>query len=145
MTLGGSSLQFDDKDFPASRAQSADQYEAKPQVVVKLTKRQRARNNKCAESGAQNKPPGDEKVVIKRIRRVKANDRERNRMHNLNEALDRLRKHLPAGKCDDNKMTKIETLKSALEYIQTLARLLHETNYNTTQLQCDHSSPSSSQ
>lgn len=67
-----------------------------------------------------------DKTVIKRIRRVKANDRERNRMHNLNEALDRLRKHLPASK-DDSKMTKIETLKSAQEYIQALSRLLMET------------------
>lgn len=68
-----------------------------------------------------------EKIIIKRIRRVKANDRERNRMHNLNEALDRLRKHLPVAK-DDTKMTKIETLKSAQEYIQALSRLLLEAN-----------------
>lgn len=66
-----------------------------------------------------------DKTFIKRIRRVKANDRERNRMHNLNEALDRLRKHLPSAR-DDNKMTKIETLRSAQEYIQALSRLLLE-------------------
>lgn len=64
-----------------------------------------------------------DRVFIKRVRRVKANDRERNRMHNLNKALDRLRKHLPAAK-GDSKMTKIETLKSAQEYIQALSRLL---------------------
>lgn len=68
-----------------------------------------------------------DKTFIKRIRRVKANDRERNRMHNLNEALDKLRKHLPTAK-DDSKMTKIETLKSAQEYIQALSRLLIETS-----------------
>lgn len=66
------------------------------------------------------------KVVVKRERRVKANDRERNRMHNLNEALDKLRKHLPAAR-DDTKMTKIETLRSAREYIQRLGKLLMAT------------------
>lgn len=71
------------------------------------------------------------RVVVKRLRRVKANDRERNRMHNLNEALDRLRKHLPCGK-EDGKMTKIETLKSAQEYIQALSRLLEETKPTTS-------------
>lgn len=69
---------------------------------------------------------GADKIVIKRIRRVKANDRERNRMHNLNEALDKLRKHLPMSKDGDTKLTKIETLKSAREYIQSLSRLLLE-------------------
>ena len=78
------------------------------------------------EAGA-GKTLGDQRVVFKRIRRVKANDRERNRMHNLNEALDRLRKHLPSGKGEDNKMTKIETLRSAQEYIQALGRLLQGT------------------
>lgn len=81
--------------------------------------------NKTAANGATG-GAGD-KVFIKRIRRVKANDRERNRMHNLNEALERLRKHLPAAK-DDSKMTKIETLKSAQEYIQALSKLLLETS-----------------
>lgn len=75
--------------------------------------------------------PDERVVVVKRQRRVKANDRERNRMHNLNEALERLRKHLPGGK-DDNKMTKIETLKSAQEYIQTLSRILKETASSVT-------------
>lgn len=78
-----------------------------------------------------NATSGD-KTFIKKIRRVKANDRERNRMHNLNEALDRLRKHLPASK-DESKMTKIETLKSAQEYIQALSRLLMETNNSVQQ------------
>lgn len=67
-----------------------------------------------------------EKVFIKRIRRVKANDRERNRMHNLNEALDRLRKHIPGAR-KDPKMTKIGTLRSAQEYILMLSKILKET------------------
>uniref|UniRef100_A0A3Q2VQF3 Neurogenin 3 n=1 Tax=Haplochromis burtoni TaxID=8153 RepID=A0A3Q2VQF3_HAPBU len=49
-------------------------------------------------------------------RRMKANDRERHRMHNLNSALDALRSILPALP-EDAKLTKIETLRFARNYI----------------------------
>ncbi|CAG0884391.1 unnamed protein product [Cyprideis torosa] len=58
----------------------------------------------------------------KRTRRIKANDRERNRMHMLNGALDRLRCVLPT--TDDNKLTKIETLRFAHNYIWALSETL---------------------
>ncbi|XP_014394663.1 PREDICTED: LOW QUALITY PROTEIN: neurogenin-1 [Myotis brandtii] len=57
---------------------------------------------------------------LRRSRRVKANDRERNRMHNLNAALDALRSVLPSFP-DDTKLTKIETLRFAYNYIWALA------------------------
>lgn len=97
------------------------------------TTHQEATNTTNQDKGKDSATSGD-KTFIKKIRRVKANDRERNRMHNLNEALDRLRKHLPAAK-DESKMTKIETLKSAQEYIQALSRLLMETDNNIQQQQ----------
>lgn len=59
----------------------------------------------------------------KRSRRVKANDRERNRMHNLNSALDALRGVLPTFP-DDAKLTKIETLRFAHNYIWALTQTL---------------------
>lgn len=59
----------------------------------------------------------------KRSRRVKANDRERNRMHNLNSALDALRGVLPTFP-DDAKLTKIETLRFAHNYIWALTETL---------------------
>uniref|UniRef100_T1IKM5 BHLH domain-containing protein n=1 Tax=Strigamia maritima TaxID=126957 RepID=T1IKM5_STRMM len=59
----------------------------------------------------------------KRVRRVKANDRERNRMHMLNDALDRLRTVLPSSP-EDTKLTKIETLRFAHNYIWTLSETL---------------------
>ncbi|XP_050074589.1 basic helix-loop-helix neural transcription factor TAP-like [Anopheles maculipalpis] len=60
---------------------------------------------------------------IKRVRRLKANDRERNRMHTLNEALERLRLTLPTFP-EDTKLTKIETLRFAYNYIFSLVQLL---------------------
>ncbi|XP_077119078.1 neurogenin-1 [Ranitomeya variabilis] len=61
--------------------------------------------------------------TIKKTRRVKANDRERNRMHNLNSALDELRSILPCFP-DDTKLTKIETLRFAHNYIWALSETL---------------------
>lgn len=60
---------------------------------------------------------------IKRNRRVKANDRERNRMHMLNHALDRLRTVLPTFP-EETKLTKIETLRFAHNYIWALSQTL---------------------
>lgn len=61
--------------------------------------------------------------VVKKNRRAKANDRERNRMHNLNDALDALRGVLPAFP-DETKLTKIETLRFAHNYIWALSETI---------------------
>ncbi|XP_074532722.1 neurogenin-3 [Halichoeres trimaculatus] len=60
-------------------------------------------------------------------RRLKANDRERHRMHNLNSALDVLRSILPAMP-QDAKLTKIETLRFAHNYIWALTAILRMTD-----------------
>ncbi|KAK7916250.1 hypothetical protein WMY93_012011 [Mugilogobius chulae] len=49
--------------------------------------------------------------------------RERNRMHNLNDALDALRRVLPAFP-DETKLTKIETLRFAHNYIWALSETI---------------------
>lgn len=61
-------------------------------------------------------------------RRAKANDRERHRMHNLNSALDALRRVLPTFP-DDAKLTKIETLRFAHNYIWALTETLRITEH----------------
>ena len=58
-----------------------------------------------------------------RLRRVKANTRERNRMHGLNDALDILRQHVPCYS-KTQKLSKIETLRLASNYIGALADIL---------------------
>ncbi|XP_017004279.3 basic helix-loop-helix neural transcription factor TAP [Drosophila takahashii] len=62
-------------------------------------------------------------VRIKRFRRMKANDRERNRMHNLNDALEKLRVTLPSLP-EETKLTKIEILRFAHNYIFALEQVL---------------------
>ncbi|XP_010863611.1 neurogenic differentiation factor 1 [Esox lucius] len=58
-----------------------------------------------------------------KVRRMKANARERNRMHGLNDALESLRKVVP---CYSNtqKLSKIETLRLAKNYIWALSEIL---------------------
>ncbi|XP_069125661.1 neurogenic differentiation factor 4-like [Argopecten irradians] len=60
---------------------------------------------------------------LKKTRRSKANDRERTRMHGLNDALEVLREVLPASD-GENKLTKIETLRMAYNYIWVLSQTL---------------------
>jgi len=74
---------------------------------------------------------------LRQTRRLKANDRERSRMHALNSALDRLRRVLPIsaaeaggdrvsgeGPAVSTRLTKIETLRSAYNYIHLLTETL---------------------
>uniref|UniRef100_A0A3P8UHZ2 Neurogenin 3 n=1 Tax=Amphiprion percula TaxID=161767 RepID=A0A3P8UHZ2_AMPPE len=78
-------------------------------------------------------------------RRIKANDRERLRMHNLNSALDALRSILPALP-EDAKLTKIETLRFARNYIWALTetlRMADQHGHTPDYLASDLSSPAS--
>ncbi|KAI1721329.1 helix-loop-helix DNA-binding domain-containing protein [Ditylenchus destructor] len=64
--------------------------------------------------------------VKKQIRRVKANSRERNRMHGLNRAMDTLRELVPLHNyLNHQKLSKIETLRLARNYITALNWLLN--------------------
>lgn len=60
---------------------------------------------------------------IKKKRRLAANERERRRMHNLNEAFDKLRQHLPSAE-GNRQLSKYETLQIAQTYITALCELL---------------------
>ncbi|XP_074855844.1 neurogenin-3 [Carettochelys insculpta] len=68
----------------------------------------------------------------RRSRRMKANDRERNRMHNLNSALDALRGVLPTFP-EDSRLTKIETLRFAHNYIWALTQTLRLADHSLQQ------------
>lgn len=95
------------------------------------------RRRKDATGGGKAEP----QLVVKntKTRRLKANDRERQRMHNLNAALEKLRRVLPhtmtASRIANDggqeprgtmKMSKIETLRYAHKYIWTLSETLKE-------------------
>ncbi|XP_058828156.1 neurogenic differentiation factor 6-like [Topomyia yanbarensis] len=92
-----------------------------PSARIKLRKRTGAPTTPCVGNVAN--------------KRVKANQRERNRMHGLNDALDRLRHCVPlpqqftVTRCDHTtpqRLSKIETLRLAKNYIFALAETLRE-------------------
>lgn len=64
---------------------------------------------------------------LSKYRRKTANARERFRMQEINDAFERLRNAMPCAPGDegaDAKVTKITTLRLAMDYISALARLL---------------------
>lgn len=57
------------------------------------------------------------------VRRLESNERERQRMHNLNNAFQALREAIPHVKTD-KKLSKIETLTLAKNYIKALTTII---------------------
>ncbi|XP_015925593.1 neurogenic differentiation factor 6-A-like [Parasteatoda tepidariorum] len=83
--------------------------------VLKTTKRKQSTKSRAAKT---------------RNRRCKANARERNRMHSLNAALDKLRDYIPV-RSKSQKLSKIETLRLARNYIIALSETLNNDDMNT--------------
>ncbi|KAG8433917.1 hypothetical protein GDO86_012329 [Hymenochirus boettgeri] len=54
------------------------------------------------------------------------NERERNRVKLVNMGFAKLRQHVPQAQGPNKKMSKVETLRSAVEYIRALQSLLME-------------------
>ncbi|VDM56689.1 unnamed protein product [Angiostrongylus costaricensis] len=75
-------------------------------------------------------------LLKKKQRRLKANGRERQRMHGLNDALDVLRQYVPIT-MQHQKLSKIETLRLARNYILVLQRML-QTGHQPTPLEYAH-------
>lgn len=106
-------LHTDDEDSrssPCPASPDSSPRSPEPEQQPKKRRRGRARSDATVQ-------------VVKKNRRLKANDRERNRMHNLNDALDTLRGVLPAFP-DETKLTKIETLRFAHNYIWALSETI---------------------
>ncbi|GIX68832.1 achaete-scute homolog 1 [Caerostris darwini] len=68
---------------------------------------------------------------------ARRNERERNRVRQVNMGFATLRQHVPNG-AKSKKMSKVETLRSAVQYIKQLQRLL---NNDGTPLDDENSAP----
>lgn len=75
--------------------------------------------------GPKKKQMTPARVAKFKLRRIKANARERSRMHGLNEALEILRDVMPSFGMVQ-KLSKIETLRLAFNYIGALSDILAE-------------------
>lgn len=112
---------------PCSSYMDADEYEGAESADSSSTATRTgvtAKRKRVPKASSRTRVPPGGRVKVKKTRRLKANDRERNRMHTLNGALDRLRCVLPTFP-DDTKLTKIETLRFAHNYIWALSETLN--------------------
>ncbi|TNN07540.1 Neurogenic differentiation factor 6-A [Schistosoma japonicum] len=74
--------------------------------------------NGTRRRGPKKKPDSQERVVRMKMRRARANARERSRMHGLNSALDALRQHIPSALV-------------ACNYIGLLASILNDIHFES--------------
>ena len=84
-----------------------------------MTGKQTASRKRPAESGPVERKKRNPNSVLRR------NARERDRIRNVNDAFDALRTKVPNGESiKGRKISKVETLKSAIEYINALRDIL---------------------
>ena len=123
---------LDDLDLPTDSELEEDEEDADDDKKSKTGGRKKQKSDDKDKDGEQKTPKkrGPKKkrmtkarIVKLKVRRVKANARERNRMHGLNEALDELRQHVPCYS-KTQKLSKIETLRLASNYINSLGEIL---------------------
>jgi hypothetical protein len=94
--------------------------------------------------GPKKKQMTPSRVARFKVRRIKANGRERDRMKGLNEELERLRETIPCFSLSQ-KLSKIETLRLAKNYIEALSQMVSNNqipdNTQFAQLLCQGLSP----
>lgn len=74
---------------------------------------------------------------------ARRNERERNRVRLVNHGFATLRQHVP-NSTKNKKMSKVDTLKSAVEYIKRLQELLGETGMMSSSSADENSYPGQS-
>ncbi|XP_029904509.1 achaete-scute homolog 1b-like [Myripristis murdjan] len=113
--------------MPVSRAESRAPAPARRPVGSAAQSRQRSTSPqllRCKRRG--NLQAGVDLDFCHHQRRlsvVRRNERERNRVRMVNAGFHTLRQHVPRGAAN-GKLSKVETLRSAVEYIRALQRLL---------------------
>jgi neurogenic differentiation factor 1 len=94
--------------------------------------------------GPKKKQMTPSRIARFKVRRIKANGRERERMKSLNEQLERLRETIPCFALSQ-KLSKIETLRLAKNYIEALTQMISTNqipdNIHFAQLLCKDLSP----
>ncbi|KAM4619527.1 achaete-scute homolog 1b [Polymixia lowei] len=112
------------------------------QTKTKVLKRQRSSSpellrckRRLSFNGLGYSIPQQQPVAVAR-----RNERERNRVKQVNMGFQTLRQHVPNGAAN-KKMSKVETLRSAVEYIRALQQLLDEHDAVSAAFQCGLPSP----
>ncbi|XP_068232325.1 class A basic helix-loop-helix protein 15-like [Palaemon carinicauda] len=106
-----------------SSAGAAKKYGLRPRNVIRRVQAEKRRED---EPGRVSKASRVRPAPLSKYRRKTANARERQRMKEINNAFETLRRILPdfCRRREASSMTKITTLKLAVSYIRTLSHIL---------------------
>lgn len=138
----------DDFDNPA--ALKEDKYSLRPRSMRRITEKPKAQQDSIGTNSARQVTKGQSKskpksAPLSKYRRKTANARERNRMREINQAFETLRRvvpHMQAPATGSNeKLTKITTLRLAMKYINALSAALNNPmeNISMDMVQQDYS------
>ncbi|XP_076054329.1 uncharacterized protein LOC143033017 [Oratosquilla oratoria] len=110
------------RNQPTSRI--AEKYGLRPRTIIKRIQMERSKQ----ELSFKGPKPKAKPPPLSKYRRKTANARERHRMKEINDAFETLRKALPSGASAraSASMTKITTLKLAVNYIKALGDILDD-------------------
>lgn len=108
---------------PSEATFREEKYGLRPRTLIKRLQQERTPEVPKKQQRSKSRP-----APLSKYRRKTANARERHRMREINNAFESLRKALPEDYETrvSNTMTKISTLKLAVQYIQALSRVLSE-------------------
>ncbi|XP_071526228.1 neurogenin-1-like [Panulirus ornatus] len=106
-------------------ARIAEKYGLRPRTVIRRLQLERSREDL---SLGESKTPKNRPPPLSKYRRKTANARERHRMKEINDAFETLRRVLPdfCSRRAAAAMTKITTLKLAVNYIRALSHILED-------------------
>ncbi|NXW28955.1 BHA15 protein, partial [Phaetusa simplex] len=95
----------------------------KKELVKRLRHKERRGGNKESSKVAPARAKHPWSSKDRHLRRLESNERERQRMHKLNNAFQALREVIPHVRAE-NKLSKIETLTLAKNYIKSLTSII---------------------
>lgn len=106
-----------------------DKYTLRPRSVRRVTEHLIKPRQEEAQKAPRTHKPKQKAAPLSKYRRKTANARERNRMREINQAFESLRRVIPQmafsqGPGSNEKLTKITTLRLAMKYISSLSSIL---------------------
>ncbi|XP_075037594.1 class A basic helix-loop-helix protein 15 [Mixophyes fleayi] len=105
-------IDLEDEESPAQQTSSEDDNDK----CYVYKEKNKGKSQESAKSRRRRQTPPDKEHSV---RRLESNERERQRMHKLNNAFQALREVIPHVRAE-KKLSKIETLTLAKNYINTL-------------------------
>lgn len=125
-------------DFQStSTSPKEDKYSLRPRSMRRVTECMvKTQEPPSIDKPSKSHKPKQKPAPLSKYRRKTANARERNRMREINQAFETLRKvvpHMaPQNPTTNEKLTKITTLRLAMKYISTLSAALTGPSTNFT-------------